>query len=405
MKPVKALKLKTKLLYLLLLVGFGLIVVGLIGYINIQNIKRNMDTLYFGSLLPLSELNAINTTYHNNLSSSVYRWSHQLLSDEQASENIVQGLEKINSLWSDYLSHHKRPEEMAYLNYTEAQIQSIGNYFTQVRSLINDPNRSHPLSLITMDENIQSIHATLAQLIAYENATAKYEHSILLAQYENALMQLILFLAVILVLVMGLAWVIFARIELQQQQLIASSETLKHLNLKLEQASYTDSLTSLFNRRYFNIVYEREFKRALRANKPFVFMMLDIDFFKQYNDTYGHLQGDAALQAVAKVLKTTLQRPGDYPFRLGGEEFGLILTDTDCNNAHMMGEKVRSSIENLKIEHKGSKILPTLSVSIGGICIAPTIDMSEDALIHSADTNLYAAKERGRNQVVFSTTL
>lgn len=402
---MKSLKLKTKLLYLLLLVGFGLVVVGLIGYINIQNIKRNMDTLYFGSLLPLNELNSIDSTYHTDLSSSVYRWSNQLLSDEQASENIVQGLEKINTLWSTYVSHHKRPEEMAYVNYTESQIQNIGNYFIQVRSLIHDPNRTHPLSLITMEENLQSIHGTLRQLIAYENATAKYEHSILLAQYENALTQLILFLGVILVLVMGLAWVIFARIEVQQRQLIASSETLKHLNFKLEQASYTDSLTSMFNRRYFNIVYEREFKRALRSNQPFIFMMLDIDFFKQYNDTYGHLQGDTALQAVAKVLKATLQRPGDYPFRLGGEEFGMILTDTDCKNARLMGEKVRAGIEALQIEHKGSKILPTLSVSIGGICITPTAYMGEDELIHAADTNLYAAKERGRNQVVFSNKL
>jgi len=402
---VKQLKLKTKLLYLLLLVGFGLIVVGLIGYINIQNIKKNMDTLYFGSLLPLSELNMINSTYHNDLASSIYRWNNQLLSDEQVSDNIVQGLEKINHLWRSYLSHHKRPEEMAYVNYTEAQIQSIGNYFTQVRSLINDPDRSHPLSLITMDENIQSIQNILSQLIAYENAAAKYEHSMLLAQYENALTQLILFLGVILTLVMGLAWMIFARIEVQQQQLIESSDILKHLNLKLEQASYTDSLTTMFNRRYFNIVYEREFKRSLRSNTPFVFMMLDIDFFKQYNDTYGHLQGDLALQAVAKVLKTTLQRPGDYPFRLGGEEFGIILTDTDCHNARIMGEKVRASIEHLRIEHKGSKILPTLSVSIGGVCIVPKVDMGEDALIHEADTNLYAAKERGRNQVVFSNKL
>ncbi len=90
---------------------------------------------------------------------------------------------------------------------------------------------------------------------------------------------------------------------------------------------------------------------------------------------------------------------------LGGEEFGIILTDLDCKNAQIMGEKVRASIEALKIEHKGSKILPILSVSIGGICIVPTVDMSEDTLIHTADTNLYAAKERGRNQVVFSNKL
>lgn len=402
MKPIN---LKTKLLYLLLLVGFGLVVVGLIGYFNIQNIKKNLDTLYFGSLLPLSELNAINAEYHNNLASSVYQWDNKLLDDEQVSEKIIQSLDHINQLWSDYSTHPKRQDEIPYVKYTDQQIQNMADYFTQVRSLINDPQRDHPLSLITMDENIQSIQRTLSQLIAYENDAAKYEHAMLLAQYENALIQLFLFLGVILILVMGLAWMIFSRIELQQQQLIESSETLKHLNLKLEQASYTDSLTSLFNRRYFNVVYEREFKRSLRSNTPFVFMMLDIDFFKQYNDTYGHLQGDLALQAVAKVLKTTLQRPGDYPFRLGGEEFGVILTDTDCKNARIMGEKIRASIEHLKIEHKGSKILPTLSVSIGGICIVPTTTMGDEALIHAADTNLYAAKERGRNQVVFSNKL
>lgn len=402
---MESLKLKSKLLYLLLIIGFGLVVVGFVGYLNIQNIKRNIDTLYFGSLIPLSELNSITETYNNDLASPIYRWSNQLLGDEQTSNSISLGIERVNQLWASYLSHEKRPEEMAYVDYTETQIQNLERYFGEVRSIINDPERTHPLSLTVLDDNIRLIHDTIHQLIAYENAAARYEHSILLAEYENALKQLIFFLAVILALVMGLAWKIFAQIELQQQQLMGSTETLKHLNLKLEQASYTDSLTALYNRRYFNIVYEREFKRALRSNTSFVFMMLDIDFFKQYNDTYGHLQGDAALQAVAKVLKSTLQRPGDYPFRLGGEEFGIILTDSDCKNARMMGEKVRSNIESLKIEHNGSKISPILTISIGGICITPTVHMGEDALIHTADTNLYAAKERGRNQVVFTTKL
>ncbi|MDD2782447.1 diguanylate cyclase [Sulfuricurvum sp.] len=402
---MESLKLKSKLLYLLLLVGFALIVVGLIGYINIQNIKRNMDTLYFGSLVPLSELNAITDTYHSELASPIYRWSNQLLSDEQAAEEISLGIERVNHLWGAYLSHYKRAEELPYVHYTEGKINLLEEYFMQVRALISDPDKSYPISLSVLHENVELIHTTIQKLIDYEKKVAQYEHEILLAQYKNALTQLILFLGVMLSLVMGLAWKIFARIELQQQQLIESTETLQHLNLKLEQASYTDSLTALYNRRYFNVVYEREFKRALRSGTPFVFMMLDIDFFKQYNDTYGHIQGDTALQAVAKVIKHTLQRPGDYPFRLGGEEFGMILTDTDCNNAKLMGEKVRVSIDNLRIEHKGSKILPTLSVSIGGICIIPTAQIAEDALIHTADTNLYAAKERGRNQVVFSTNL
>ena len=402
---MESLKLKSKLLYLLLLVGFGLTVIGLIGYFNIQNIKRHMDTLYFGSLLPLNELANITDTYQNDLAITIYRWNNHLISNDEAAQKISLGLEKIQQGWSNYLSHPKQPEEIPYIDYTESQINLMESYFTQLRSIILDPKLSHPISLEILNDNLQSIHETLRRLSTYENAAAQYEHAELMARYKNALTQLILFLVVIVFFVMGLAWKIFTRIELQQQQLIESTETLRHLNLKLEQASYTDSLTTLYNRRYFNVVYEREFKRALRSGKPFVFMMLDIDFFKQYNDTYGHLQGDQALQAVSRTLKSTFKRPGDYPFRLGGEEFGIILTDTDCKNARLMGEKVRANIESLKIEHKGSKILPTLSVSIGGICIVPTALMGDDALIHAADTNLYAAKERGRNQVVFGNKL
>lgn len=402
---MESLKLKSKLFYLLLIVGFSLGVVGLIGYINIQNIKRNIDTLYFNSLIPLNELNTISNTYHNDLASPIYRWSNQLLTDKQTTEKISLGLKRINQHWNIYRSHYKNTEEIPYINYADTKIQNLERYFIKVHSIIGDPNRNHPLSLSILDENIQLIHITLHTLINYEKESARYEHAVLIAQYKNALMQLTLFLGIMLILVMSLAWKIFSRIEWQQQQLIRSTETLRHLNHKLEQVSYTDSLTALYNRRYFNILFEREFKRALRSGKPYVFMMLDIDFFKQYNDTYGHLQGDIALQSVSKVLKNTLQRPGDYPFRLGGEEFGIILTDTNCEDAQIMGEKIRANINNLKIEHKGSKILPTLSISIGGICIVPTAQMGDDALIHAADTNLYVAKERGRNQVVFSNTL
>jgi len=402
---VESLKLKIKLLYLLLIVGFGLTVVGLIGYYNLQTMKKHVDTLYFGSLTPLSELTAISDTYHAQMGGTIYRWSHRLISKEQAAQNITSGLDTIDQMWTSYLSHDKRPEEMPYIDYTESQIESMRRYFIQTRTLILDSAPSHPISLSVLSENIGSIHNTVHKLIAYENASARFEHSLLLAHHENSLTQLFVLLIFILLLVMGLAWKIFTRVELQQRQLIESTETLRHLNLKLEQASYTDSLTALFNRRYFNLLYEREFKRAMRLQQPFVFMMLDIDFFKQYNDTYGHLQGDQALQAVAKVLKTTLQRPGDYPFRLGGEEFGVIITDTDCANAKNMGEKIRASIEGLKIEHRGSKISNILTVSIGAICIVPTANMGDDALMHSADTSLYAAKERGRNQVVFTNTL
>lgn len=402
---MESLQLKTKLLYLLLSVALGLVVVGFVGYINLLTMKKNVDTLYFGSLIPLGELNSINTAYHHDLEANIYRWKEGLISDDDLAQNITLGLEHVDQMWASYLSHHKRPQELPYIHYTEEQIEIMKRYFEEIRSLVFNHTSRSAISVVTLADNTSSIHNTVSQLIAYETATATYEHSVLLSHHQNSLMQLAVMLGVILLGVMTFAWRIFMQIEQQQQQLLQSTQALKYLNIKLEQASYTDTLTGIFNRRYFNLVYEREFKRALRASKSITFIMIDIDFFKQYNDTYGHLQGDTALQNVAQVLKTSLLRPGDFVFRLGGEEFGVILTEADCIHTRKMAERLRFNIESLNIEHKGNKKTGLLTISLGAICVIPTETMNNESLLHTADTNLYAAKEHGRNRVVFSSTL
>ena len=400
-----SLKLKTKLLYLLVSVALGLLVVGFAGYINLLTMKRNVDTLYFGSLIPLTELSAINTAYHHEFESNIYRWREKVLTDEEFARAITFGITNIDQLWASYRSHHTRPEEVAYIAYADGRIDTMKRYFEDIRLLSTQHARASSVSIITLSDNITSIHNTIAQLISYEIAVAKYERSVTLNHHQNSLMQLGFMLGVILLGVMTFAWRIFAQIERQQIQLIESSQALQHLNTKLEQASYTDTLTGIFNRRYFNLVYEREFKRASRAEKPITFVMVDIDYFKPYNDTYGHLQGDIALQSVARVLKTSLARPGDFAFRLGGEEFGIILSDTDAKSARQMAERLRFNVESLNMEHKGNKNTGIVTISLGAICVVPTMSMNNETLLHTADTNLYAAKERGRNQVVFTTTL
>lgn len=402
---MESLQLKTKLLYLLLSVALGLVVVGFVGYFNLYTMKKHVDTLYFGSLVPLSELGSINDAYHHELEASVYRWKEGDISDDDLARNLTLGLEHVNQMWASYIAHHKRPEELPYIRYTETQIDIMQGYFEEIRSLASNHTRRATISVVTLSDNVTSIHNTISSLISYEIAAAKYERAILISHHENSLMQLAIMLGVILLGVMGFAWRIFMQIEIQQQQLLESSEALQHLNIKLEQASYTDTLTGIFNRRYFNLVYEREFKRALRAGKSIIFIMVDIDFFKQYNDTYGHLQGDVALQNVAHVLKSSLLRPGDFVFRLGGEEFGVILTETDCSNGRKMAERLRFNVESLNMEHKGNKKSGVVTISLGAICITPTASMNNETLLRSADINLYAAKERGRNQIVFTTTL
>jgi diguanylate cyclase (GGDEF)-like protein len=402
---MESLKLKTKLLYLLLSVALGLIIVGFVGYFNLQTMKRNVDTLYFGSMIPLTELSAINTAYHHEFESNVYRWREKVLTDEDFARDITLGITNIDQLWASYRSHHTRPEEVPYITYTDERIDVMKRYFEDIRALATRHTKASAISIITLSDNITSIHNTIAQLISYEIAVAKYERSLTLNHHKNSLMQLAVMLGIILLGVMTFAWRIFAQIERQQQQLLDSTQALQHLNTKLEQASYTDTLTGIFNRRYFNLVYEREFKRASRAQKPITFIMVDIDYFKPYNDTYGHLQGDVALQNVARVLKTSLLRPGDFAFRLGGEEFGIILTDTDAVHARQLAERLRFNVESLNMEHKGNKNTGIVTISLGAISIIPSMTMGNEALLHTADTNLYAAKERGRNQVVFTTNL
>lgn len=367
--------------------------------------KRNVDTLYFGSMIPLTELSAINTAYHHEFESNIYRWREKILSDEELSRDITLGITNIDQLWASYRSHHTRPEEVPYIEYTDKRIDVIKHYFEEIRGLADQRTNASSISISTLSDNITSIHNTIAQLISYEIAVAKYERSIALNHHQNSLMQLAVMLGVILLGVITFAWRIFAKIEQQQQQLLDSSQALQHLNIKLEQASYTDTLTGIFNRRYFNLVYEREYKRASRAQKPITFIMVDIDYFKPYNDTYGHLQGDIALQNVARVLRTSLARPGDFAFRLGGEEFGIILSDTDAVSARQMAERLRFNVESLNMEHKGNKNTGIVTISLGAVCVTPTLSMSNETLLHTADINLYAAKERGRNQVVFTTTL
>ncbi|MDP3120685.1 MAG: diguanylate cyclase [Sulfuricurvum sp.] len=402
---METLKLKTKLLYLLISVALGLLIVGFVGYFNLLTMKRNVDTLYFGSMIPLTELSAINTAYHHELESNIYRWREKVISDEEFARNITLGLANIDQMWASYLSHHKRPEEVPYVNYTDERIDIMKRYFEEIRSLSTHQTQASAVSLITLTDNITSIHNTIAQLISYEISVAKYERAVTLNHHKDSLMQLAVMLGFILLGVMTFAWRIFRQIEQQQQQLLNSSKALQHLNVKLEQASYTDTLTGIYNRRYFNLVYEREFKRASRSEKPITFIMVDIDFFKPYNDTYGHLQGDVALQSVARVLRTSLSRPGDFAFRLGGEEFGIILTDTDAQSARQMAERLRFNVESLNIEHKGNKNTGIVTISLGAICVTPTMSMGNESLLHTADANLYAAKERGRNQVVFTITL
>lgn len=165
---------------------------------------------------------------------------------------------------------------------------------------------------------------------------------------------------------------------------------------ELEELSSTDQLTQLKNRMYFDSEYHKEWLRAFRLHSPLSVIMIDFDSFKKLNDTYGHLFGDEVLRRASAIISNELSRPTDFIARYGGEEFVALLPNTDANGARTIGERIRKSVEHMKIEYNGKEV--PITCSVGGASVIPTIDIEKTVLIKHADSALYQAKDAGRNR-------
>ncbi len=183
-------------------------------------------------------------------------------------------------------------------------------------------------------------------------------------------------------------------------------EELKDTNRELEGAyerimslSNTDELTTVPNRRALDMTLKKEWGRALRANQPMSFIMVDIDYFKDYNDFFGHQEGDKCLKRIAMSIQELVKRPGDVFARYGGEEFCLILPDTDIKGASALAERVKEKVLNLKIPAANKSVSEYVTISLGVSCIIPAGKTIPEDLIYAADKALYFAKNHGRNRV------
>ncbi|MFH1674775.1 MAG: diguanylate cyclase [Pseudomonadota bacterium] len=177
---------------------------------------------------------------------------------------------------------------------------------------------------------------------------------------------------------------------------------LEEANRQLERLTLIDGLTGIANRRHFDEFLDEEWRRNMRDKKHISIIMADIDFFKDYNDTYGHQAGDDCLKNVAAVLGSIARRPGDLVARYGGEEFAIVLSGTDMKFAGMLAETMRTKIEEEKIPHLGSQVADHVTVSLGVASLFPECGTSASDLIKATDKALYQAKNEGRNQVRLS---
>lgn len=172
---------------------------------------------------------------------------------------------------------------------------------------------------------------------------------------------------------------------------------------ELERMSMHDSLTGIANRHKFNLDYKRELHRAIRHQSKLSILLIDIDYFKKYNDTYGHLAGDDCLRKVSSAINYVVNRPEDIMARYGGEEFIVVLPETGEDGVHNIAEKCRRAVDSLRIPHASSGASQTVSVSIGAVSITPTGSTTPEEPIQLADEALYQAKQQGRNSVIVVT--
>ncbi len=194
--------------------------------------------------------------------------------------------------------------------------------------------------------------------------------------------------------ILGLSLVIgrfrLINVELEEKVEARTAELNRLVNL--------DGLTQIANRRHFDQTLDEEWRRAVRNPQPLSLLMCDVDFFKQYNDTYGHQAGDDCLRAVAQALKSSAQRAGETVARYGGEEFGIILPNIDSDDAVKLAKLIRKRLVGFQIPHATSKVDSYVTISIGIATLVPAAGQSWEALVEGADRALYEAKEQGRDR-------
>lgn len=179
----------------------------------------------------------------------------------------------------------------------------------------------------------------------------------------------------------------------------ATKKVLVEANQVLHRLAHIDALTGLSNRRAFDFSLAREWEKAGEYHEPMSLIMIDVDYFKAFNDYYGHQAGDECLQSVAQVFRLEVRRMSDVVARYGGEEFALILPNTPLHDAMKIAHNLRQRVFDLQIPHKGSTTLGVITISCGVACIWPYHGYSVDDLLHLADQALYKAKHAGRNTV------
>ncbi|MDA8442531.1 MAG: diguanylate cyclase [Peptococcaceae bacterium] len=270
--------------------------------------------------------------------------------------------------------------------------QELNEFVSQANALANSnvaklqANNSHLAAILTLSPKILT------------NLDATVNNYQLESEARIAAMEFVekVFLVIILCTILGEAIFVFRPLT---KSLELESDRLQKANQELDGLSRRDELTGLANRRYFNEALTATVAHAARLSEPIGFIMCDIDFFKSYNDNYGHLEGDQCLKLVAQALRNGVKRESDLLARYGGEEFAVILPGVPLAGVFQVANELSASVNAAAIPHAYSSISAQVTLSFGVTSIIPTGGMEPSQIVDKADAALYEAKRNGRNQV------
>ncbi len=313
-----------------------------------------------------------------------------------AAENISEALKVVSSgRVSAYIGNIATVNYvMTREGYTNLKVAGITPYRFELSMAVRS---DWPILRNILQKALDSLSEEEKKAIYSRWVTLRYEHGI-----DYSLVWKVVLAAVLVVAVLSYWAKKLARInhrlnrEMKQRKRI--ERQLRQEKQKIEQLAITDPLTGLFNRRHYDKVLPDEINRMHRNREWLSFVMLDIDCFKQYNDNYGHHNGDQLLVAISKVLQERCHRASDFCFRLGGEEFGLVFSGLSPEHAEVFINDIRHAIEQLQIEHKFSTAAPVLTASFG-LVTSNGPKRTMEHFYEAADAALYRAKSNGRNCV------
>lgn len=399
----QALKIQVPLAFLLMLTG--MVIAAFVGYFNFHVIKERLDLVYFGNHAKITKLQNLNTLYGSDLFILAFEAKNKMIEPSQAARKLGKIKENINEEWSFYKLSDKDFDSVSTLVEANNQIEVSLQELDAFREILAARNQvaidSVPYkNVLSM---IEKTRAQLSLLIERENSKSFDIKKEMDANYDFTMRLIWLILGATIVLAVGIATFVGRKIAYNNRLIHSQADELKRASITMEELAVKDSLTGVYSRHYFDLVFQKELNRASRENKSVTFIMLDIDYFKLYNDTYGANEGDLVLQRVARTLDQSLRRAGDHLFRLGGEEFCALVLDLNEENSVALCKKIIRGVEQLKIPHDHNPGTPFVTISVGAICFAPTPQTDVKKVIEAAGRVLYHAKKLGRNQAVVTT--